>query len=76
MDFKFLKPVYFGDSIRCDFTITEIGNGGRARAEAVFTNEDQVTVLVGVVTGFIPGDKEKQVMRAMVDEGDPTNKVS
>jgi hypothetical protein len=42
----------------------------------VFTNEDQVTVLVGVVTGFIPGDKEKQVMRAMVDEGDPTNKVS
>ena len=59
MDFKFLK-LYFGDSIRCDFRITEIGNGGRARAEAVFTNEDQVTVLVGVVTGFLPGDKEKQ----------------
>ena len=76
MQFKFLKPVYFGDTIKCDFTITEIDNGGEARAEAAFTNQDQATVLLGVVTGFIPGDEEKQVMKAMVDEGDPTNKVS
>jgi 3-hydroxybutyryl-CoA dehydratase len=76
MQFKFLKPVYFGDTITCDFTITEIDNGGQARAEAAFTNQGQATVLLGVVTGFIPGDKEKQVMKAMVDEGDPTNKVT
>ena len=76
MEFKFLKPVYFGDTIKCDFTITDIGDGGDARGEGIFTNEDQATVLVGVVTGFIPGDKEKQVMKAMVDEGDPTNKVT
>ncbi len=76
MQFKFIKPVYFGDTIKCDFTITEIDNGGQARAEAAFTNQDQATVLFGVVTGFIPGDREKQVMKAMVDEGDPTNKVS
>ena len=76
MDFKFLKPVYFGETIKCDFTITEIGNGGKARAEGVFTNEDQATVLLAVVTGFIPGAEEKQVMKAMVDEGDPTNKIS
>ena len=75
MDFKFLKPVYFEETIKCDFTITEIGNGGKARAEAVFTNEDQATVLLAVVTGFIPGAEEKQVMKAMVDEGDPTNKI-
>jgi len=36
----------------------------------------QPDILLGVVTGFIPGDKEKQVMKAMVDEGDPTNKVT
>lgn len=76
MEFKFLKPVYFGDTIKCDFTITDIGDGGNARGEGIFTNEDQATVLVGAVTGFIPGDKEKQVMKAMVDEGDPTNKVT
>ncbi len=76
MDFKFLKPVYFWDTIRCDFTITEIGKGGKARAEAVFTNQDKATVLLAVVTGFIPGAEEKQVMKAMVVEGDPTNKIS
>lgn len=76
MEFKFLKPVYFGDTIKCDFTITDIGDGGNARGEGIFTNEDQATVLVGAVTGFIPGDKEKQVMKAMVDEGNPTNKVT
>jgi acyl dehydratase len=75
MDFKFLKPVYFGESIKCDFTIAEIGNGGKARAEAVFTNEDQAIVLLAVVTGFIPGAEEKQVMKAMVEEGDPTNRI-
>ena len=75
MDFKFLKPIYFGETIKCYFTIAEIEDGGRARAEAVFTNEDQATVLLAVVTGFIPGAEEKQVMKAMVDEGDPTNKI-
>jgi 3-hydroxybutyryl-CoA dehydratase len=76
MNFKFLRPVYFGDTIKCDFTITDIGDGGDARGEGVFTNDDGATVLIGVVTGFIPGDKERQVMKAMVEEGDPTNKVS
>jgi acyl dehydratase len=76
MQFKFLKPVYFGDTIKCDFTITKMEDGGQARGEAVFTNGDGVTVLAGVVTGSIPGAQEKQVMEAMVAEGDPTNKVS
>lgn len=76
MDFKFLKPVYFGDTIKCDFTITHIGEGGNARGEGIFTNDDGATVLIGVVTGFMPGDKEKHVMKAMVAEGDPTNKIS
>ena len=76
MNFKFIKPVYFGDTIKCDFTITDIGDGGQARGEGVFTNKDQATVLLAFVTGFIPGAEEKQVMKAMVAEGDPTNKIS
>jgi acyl dehydratase len=76
MDFRFLRPVYFGDTVKCDFTITEIADGGRARAEAVFTNQEQFTVLEGVVTGFIPGYEEKQVMKDMIAEGDPTNKLT
>ena len=75
MNFHFREPVYFGDTIQCDFTITSINERGRAKAEAVFTNQDQITVLEGVLIGIIPGAEEKEVMKAMVAEGDPTNKL-
>ena len=75
MNFRFREPVYFGDTIQCDFTITAIDRRRRAKAEAVFTNQDNVVVLEGVIHGFIPGDEEKLVMNSMVAEGDPTNKL-
>jgi len=76
MTFKFKNPVYFGDTIRCDLTITEIDERGRAKAEAVFTKEHDVTVLEAFLTGIVPGAQEKQVMKDMLVKGDPTNKVS
>ncbi len=76
MTFKFKKPVYFGDTIMCDFTITDIDERGRAKAEAVFTNDYDIIVLEAVVTGIVPGAQEKQVMKDMLAEGDPTNKIS
>jgi len=75
MNFHFREPVYFGDTIQCDFTITAIDDRGYAKAEAVYTNQDQVTVLEGVLTGIMPGTEEKEVMKSMVAEGDPTNKL-
>lgn len=75
MNFRFIKPVYFGDTVTCDFTITDINDRGRAEAEAVFTNEDGVTVLKAVLTGIVPGDREKRIMKDMLSEGDPTNKA-
>ncbi len=76
MTFKFKKPVYFGDTIKCDFTITDIDERGRATAEAVFTNQSDIIVLESVITGIVPGVQEKQVMKEMLAEGDPTNRVS
>jgi len=76
MNFRFKKPVYFGDTIKCDFTITDIDERGRAKADAVFKNADGVTVLEAVTTGFPPGDREKQVMKDMLAEGDPTNGIT
>jgi 3-hydroxybutyryl-CoA dehydratase len=75
MNFRFIKPVYFGDTVKCDFTITEIDERGRAEAEAIFTNGDGVTVLKAALTGIVPGDREKRIMKAMLSEGDPTNKA-
>ena len=75
MNFQFREPVYFDDTIQCDFTITTINERGRAKAEAIFINQKQVTVLEGFITGILPGAEEKQVMKAMVAEGDPTNEL-
>ncbi len=75
MRFRFRMPVYFGDTIKCNLTITTIDDRGRAEGEAVFTNQNHVTVLEGVLTGIIPGAEERQVLNAMVVEGDPTNKL-
>lgn len=74
MNFHFKKPVYFGDTITCYFTITAIDDRDRAKAEALFKNQNEDTVLEAYLTGIIPGSSEKRVMNAMMAEGDPTNK--
>jgi acyl dehydratase len=76
MTFKYRKPVYFGETITCDITIIEIDEKGFIKGEAVFTNQDDIIVLEAEVTGFVAGDQERQVMKEMVAEGDPTNKIS
>jgi 3-hydroxybutyryl-CoA dehydratase len=74
MNFRFKKPVYFGDTIECSLTITELDDRNRAKAEAVFKNQHNETVIEAHVTGIIPGPPERLVMEAMLSEGDPTNK--
>ena len=76
MDFRFIRPVYFGDKIHCLFTIGELDENGRAKAEAVYTNQNGATVLRAVITGIVPGPGEREVLRAMMEEGDPTNRLS
>jgi len=75
MSFRFRKPVYFGETITCHLTIDEIDDRCRTRSSAVFTNQDGETVLEAQLQGILPGEPEQAVMRAMVDEGDPTNKL-
>ena len=75
MNFRFKRPVYFGDTIECTFTITEIDERNRARAEVIYRNQDDTIVLEANVAGIIPGEPEKEILAAMVAEGDPTNKV-
>ena len=74
MNFRFKKPVYFGDTIECRFTITELDDRNRAKAEAIFKNQQDEIVIQAYVTGIVPGPPEKQILQAMLAEGDPTNK--
>ena len=74
MNFNYRKPVYFGDTITCYFTIAEIDDRGRAKAEVIFKNQNRETVIDAYLTGILPGSEEKQVMTRMMAEGDPTNR--
>ena len=75
MRFAFKKPVYFGDTVTCDFTITDIDDNGRAKAEALFTNGDGVIVLEAEISGILPGAPEKEIMKEMLGAKDPAKDI-
>ena len=75
MNFYFKKPVYFGDTVTCDFTITNINGQRQAEAKAVMKNQDDLIVLEADLFGIIPGSSEQNILNTMVAEGDPTNKI-
>jgi len=76
MNFKYIKPVYFGDPVCISVTIKKIEKSGRAEAEAIFTNGDDERVCHAYMTGRVPLGKECDLLQKIVDEGDPTNKLS
>jgi acyl dehydratase len=76
MKFNYIKPVYFGDTITCKITIARIEDNGRAEVEAVFFNEADQQVCYALLTGRLPLNHEREILKRMIDEGDPTNKLS
>ena len=76
MEFRFMKPVYLGDTVTCTFVIDRIDGRRNSRGTAVFRNQHGEEVLKAVITGIVPGPGERDVMQQMVEEGDPTNKIT
>ncbi len=70
MEFRFLKPVFFGDTITCAFTLLEIDERGRGRARAVFTNQHGTTVLEAAIRGHLPGATERSVLATILAESE------
>ena len=75
MHFKFIRPVYFGDTITCRLAVKKIDLSGRAAAEATFTNQKGEQVGYAHLTGIIPVGKTKDLLAQMIAEEDPTNKL-
>jgi 3-hydroxybutyryl-CoA dehydratase len=75
MNFKFIRPIYFDDTITCTVTIVKMAASGRAEAEALFTNETGEQVCFAHMTGRLPLDHERSILKQMVDERDPTNRL-
>ncbi len=73
MAFKFKRPVYFGDTVTCAFTIKRIDEKGYAEANALFTNQDGLNILECFIAGYLPNQHERNILKKMVTEGDPTN---
>jgi 3-hydroxybutyryl-CoA dehydratase len=73
MNFRFKGPVYVGETVRCTLEITKIDQNGRAKASATIVKQNGGTVIEAEISGIVPGDKERRVLREMLSEGDPTN---
>lgn len=74
MNFKYVKPVYAGDTITCEMIVTEFQEDRRfARATARYANQREECVLTADLAGYLPSSKERLIMAEMVDAGDPTN---
>jgi acyl dehydratase len=76
MTFKYIKPVYFNDTITCTITITKIEDSGRAEAEASYSNESKEQVCYARLSGRLPLAPERELLSHMVEQGDPTNKLA
>ncbi|WP_417516765.1 MaoC family dehydratase [Marinobacter sp.] len=62
MNFRFRRPVYFGDTITCVFTIIEADEQNRAKAEAVLSNQLGEVVVESWLTGILPGTAERAIL--------------
>ena len=74
-DLQFKKPVYFGDTITCTVTLHDINEKGQIKATAGFVNQKGTKVLDAVLEGILARQEEREVMKTMLAEGDPTNKL-
>lgn len=60
----FLAPVYVGDTITCEATVTEVTKKYRVRVDCVWTNADGVKVITGHFTGYPPSGEKLAHLRA------------
>ena len=76
MNFRFIKPVYFGDTITLTFTVVDIDDRLRAKGKGTYVNQHGVTVLECDIFGILPGAEDQEILRKMMEEGDPTNGIA
>jgi len=70
MSFRFKKPVYPEKRSVVISTLTRMSEKGKAEAEAGFRDDRWNRGPRSHLKGIVPGAREKEVMKAMVAEGD------
>lgn len=62
MNFRFRRPVYFGDTVTCTLTIDEMDDQGRVKCSALFINQKDEAVIEGQLFGTLPNEEEKAII--------------
>ena len=62
LDFRFRKPVCFGDTITCSLTISCMAAKGLSEAKAVCRNQEGEIVLEAFLKGYVPVGEEIQIL--------------
>jgi 3-hydroxybutyryl-CoA dehydratase len=73
MDFRFRRPVFFGDTITCTVTVTSVDQRGWAKAEALYTNQDGAVVVSAKMEGQLPRGEAQARLQERLEQGDPYN---
>jgi 3-hydroxybutyryl-CoA dehydratase len=73
MDFRFRRPVFFGDTITCTVTVTSVDQRGWAKAEALYTNQDGEVVVSAKMEGQVPRGESQARLRQRLEQGNPYN---
>lgn len=68
LDFRFKKPVYFGEAITCTFTISARNEKNLAEAKAVCRNLEGEIVLEAFLMGYIPSQRERDILRSIMPD--------
>lgn len=68
LDFRFRKPVYFGDAITCTLIISALNERNLAEAKAVCRNAEGEIVLEGFLQGYVPSQKEREILRTLIED--------
>ncbi|MBU1155552.1 MAG: MaoC family dehydratase [Proteobacteria bacterium] len=76
MEFRFRRPVFFGDTITCTVTVTSVDQRGWAKAEALYTNQRGEVVVSAQMEGQVPMDESQEVLSRRLDQGDPYNPLN
>ena len=58
LDFRFKRPVYFGDTITCSLTVSCMAGRGLTEAKAVLRNQEEEIVIEAFLKGIIPTGEE------------------
>lgn len=58
MNFRFRRPVYFGDTVTCSLTIEEMDERGRVKCSSIFFNQKGETVIEAQLFGTLPSREE------------------